>query len=137
MGIIINNNNNNRMPYRLRVERVRQRQLLVKKHHRRDNSADNISARRVAQEEEEEDGPMDTSHLLLDDRVNRRFQIRVGKIFAFFSTSTIIILENPAVFDDMLNTVLGLPKKGVSTLPQTTFPSSAHRYQCPPDRVFF
>lgn len=27
-------------------------------------------------------------------------------------------IENPAVFDEMLNTVLGLPKKGVSTLPQ-------------------
>ncbi|CAF3725054.1 unnamed protein product [Rotaria sp. Silwood1] len=26
--------------------------------------------------------------------------------------------ENSAIFDDMLNTVLGLPKKGVSTLPQ-------------------
>jgi hypothetical protein len=27
--------------------------------------------------------------------------------------------ENPAVFDEMLNTVLGLPKKGISALPQT------------------
>ncbi|CAF1582382.1 unnamed protein product [Adineta steineri] len=27
--------------------------------------------------------------------------------------------ENPAVFDEMLNTVLGLPKKGVAVLPQT------------------
>ena len=35
-------------------------------------------------------------------------------------------LENPAVFDDMLNTVLGLPKKGVSALPQT-FPSKREK----------
>jgi hypothetical protein len=35
-------------------------------------------------------------------------------------------LENPAIFDDMLNTVLGLPKKGVSALPQT-FPTSREK----------
>lgn len=29
------------------------------------------------------------------------------------------LLENPAVFDDMLNTVLGLPKKGVAALYHT------------------
>ena len=34
--------------------------------------------------------------------------------------------ENPAVFDDMLNTVLGLPKKGASTLPQA-YSSSSQR----------
>lgn len=47
-----------------------------------------------------------------------RVQIKVciylpNELIRFFS------LENPAVFDDMLNTVLGLPKKGTATLPQT------------------
>jgi hypothetical protein len=41
--------------------------------------------------------------------------------------SIISILENPVVFDDMLNTVLGLPKKGVSTLPQSYPTSSLQR----------
>jgi hypothetical protein len=35
-------------------------------------------------------------------------------------------LENPPVFDEMLNTVLGLPKKGVSTLPQI-YPSKREK----------
>jgi len=39
--------------------------------------------------------------------------------------------ENPAVFDDMLNTVLGLPKKGVSVLPQT-YPSKREK---PPTQI--
>ncbi len=37
-------------------------------------------------------------------------------------------LENPAVFDDMLNTVLGLPKKGAPTPPQT-YPASSSTSQ--------
>jgi len=36
-----------------------------------------------------------------------------------FYSIKLFYLENPGVFDEMLNTVLGLPKKGVSTLPQT------------------
>ena len=35
-------------------------------------------------------------------------------------------VENPAVFDEMLNTVLGLPKKGVSALPQA-YPSKREK----------
>ena len=35
-------------------------------------------------------------------------------------------LENPAAFDEMLNTVLGLPKKGVSALPQS-YPSKREK----------
>lgn len=37
-------------------------------------------------------------------------------------------LENPAVFDDMLNTVLGLPKKGVPTPPPlVSYPASSQK----------
>lgn len=37
-------------------------------------------------------------------------------------------LENPAVFDDMLNTVLGLPKKGVPTPPPlASYPASSQK----------
>lgn len=35
-------------------------------------------------------------------------------------------LENPVIFDEMLNTVLGLPKKGVSALPQA-YPSKQEK----------
>ncbi|CAF4745464.1 unnamed protein product [Rotaria sp. Silwood2] len=40
--------------------------------------------------------------------------------------------ENPAVFDDMLNTVLGLPKKGVPTQAQTSSSSSQNREKTTP-----
>ncbi|UJR36375.1 hypothetical protein I4U23_029099 [Adineta vaga] len=35
------------------------------------------------------------------------------------SSQSSVNQENPAIFDDMLNTVLGLPKKGVGTLPSS------------------
>jgi hypothetical protein len=52
--------------------------------------------------------------------------IYLNKSIASINQLKYFNLENPAVFDDMLNTVLGLPKKGVSTLPQT-YSSSSQR----------
>ncbi|CAF4326819.1 unnamed protein product, partial [Rotaria magnacalcarata] len=40
------------------------------------------------------------------------------------ASQTSVNQENPAVFDDMLNTVLGLPKKGVTIPPPPPYPSS-------------
>jgi hypothetical protein len=72
---------------------------------------------------------MDTNHPLLLDAHLNPVAIRVS---AFRSQTNILHihfcdLENPAEFDDMLDTVLGLRKKGVATLPQThpTVPSQS------------
>ncbi|CAF0782207.1 unnamed protein product [Adineta ricciae] len=48
------------------------------------------------------------------------------------SSQSSVNQENPAVFDDMLNTVLGLPKKGVATQPSTYSSSLPSREQTTP-----
>ncbi|CAM4899131.1 unnamed protein product [Rotaria socialis] len=52
------------------------------------------------------------------------------------ASQTSVNQENPAVFDDMLNTVLGLPKKGVTTPPPPPppppYPSSQSREKLTP-----
>ncbi|CAF4889408.1 unnamed protein product [Rotaria magnacalcarata] len=48
------------------------------------------------------------------------------------ASQTSVNQENPAVFDDMLNTVLGLPKKGVTIPPPPPYPSSQSREKLTP-----